>query len=252
MTLLALRGLARAPGRAAARVLVIAAAVALLGAMLLFIGHSLRTMTGSAVRSVPLDWQGPVGSHSAALRLARGIAKQPGLVEAAPVATAPFAGAAHRAPVGEIRSATGAVLAVPPGYSAHIGTFRFLRGRLEPGSIVLDQQLAATLQAQPGDTISLTPRSGGKPLSFRVSGIALVTSPDVLFQPLDPLAGPAPAQPPADIAILPLGTFAKRIAPLFTSLGTTGLGTSAVPGARRGIQWQVQGQVDPSALTGSP
>ncbi len=38
-----------------------AAAVALLGSMLLFIGHSLRTMTGSAIRSVPLDWQGPVG-----------------------------------------------------------------------------------------------------------------------------------------------------------------------------------------------
>src|SRR5207248_1998670 len=59
VTLFALRGLARAPGRTAARVLVLAAAVALLAAMLLFVGHSLRTMTGSAVRSVPLDWQGP-------------------------------------------------------------------------------------------------------------------------------------------------------------------------------------------------
>ena len=252
MTLLALRGLARAPARAAARVLVLAAAVALLGAMLIFIGHSLRTMTGSAVRGVPVDWQGPVASYRAAQRLASGVAGQPGILAAAPVATAPFAGTAHRAAVGEIRSASGAILAVPPGYAAHVKTFRFLRGRLEPGSIVLDQQLAATLQAQPGDTISLTPKAGARPVRFRVSGIALVTSSDVLFQPLNPLSGPAPAQPPADVAILPLGTFARQVAPALPSLATGALGASAVPGAQRGIQWQVQAQVDPHALQGSP
>src|SRR5439155_20304873 len=130
--------------------------------------------------------------------------------------------------------------AVPPGYLAHIRTFRFLRGGLRPGSIVLDQQLAATLQAQPGDTIALTPIPSAKPLSFRVSGVVLVTSPDVLFQPLNPLAGPAPAQPPADVAILPAGTFERRVAPLLPSLGTAGLGASAVPGAQRGVQAQVQ------------
>ena len=250
MTLLVLRGLTRAPGRAAARIVVLAVAVALLGAMLLFIGHSLRTMTGGAVRSVPLDWQGPVGSYQAAQMLAGGISKQPGILAATPVATAPFAGTAHRAAVGEIHSASGAVLAVPPGYASHIKTFRFLRGRLEPGAIVLDQQLAATLQTQPGDTISLTPRRGASPLRFRVSGIALVTSPDVLFQPLNPLSGPAPAQPPADVAILPLGTFARLVAPELPSVAATG--ASAVPGAQTGVQWQVQAQVDPHALGGSP
>ncbi|MGB2874710.1 MAG: ABC transporter permease [Gaiellaceae bacterium] len=252
MTVLALRGLVRAPARSAARILVLAAAVALLGAMLIFIGHSLRTMTGSAVRSVPLDWQGPVGSYSVAEQLARGVAKQPGIIEAAPVATAPFAGTAHKASVGEIRSSSGALLAVPPGYLAQIKTFRFLRGGLRPGSIVLDQQLAATLQAQPGDRISLTPRPGAKPLSFRVSGIAVVTSADVLFQPLNPVSGPAPAQPPADVAILPIQTFASRVAPTLPSIGTAGLGSSVVPGAQTGTQWQVQAQVDPRALGGSP
>src|SRR5437588_6138631 len=250
MTLLAFSGLARAPGRAAARVLVIAAAVALLGAMLLFIGHSLRTMTGGAVRSVPLDWQGPVGSYGAAQQFSGRIARQPGILAALPAATAPFSGTAHRAAAGEIHSASGAILAVPPDYPARVKTLRFLRGRLEPGSIVLDQQLAATLQAQPGDTISLTPRTGAKPLPFSVSGIALVTSPDVLFQPLNPLSGPAPAQPPADVAILPIGTFTQRVAPELPSISAAG--TSAVPGAQTGIQWQVQAQVDPKALGGSP
>jgi len=250
VTLLALRGLARAPWRTAARVLVLAAAVALLGSMVIFIGHSLRTMTASAVRSVPLDWQGPVGSYQVAQRLSRGIAAQPDVLAATPVAAAPFAGTAHRAAVGEINSASGALLAVPRDYPAHVKAFRFLRGRFEPGSIVLDQQLAATLQAQPGDTISLTPRTGVKPVSFRVSGIALVTAADVLFQPLNPLSGPAPAQPPADVAILPIGTFARRVAPALPAVSA--VGASGVPGAQTGVQWQVQANVDPRALGGSP
>jgi putative ABC transport system permease protein len=252
MTTLALRGLVRALGNTLARVLVLAAAVALLGSMLIFIGHSLRTMTQSAVRSVPLDWQGPVSSYGGAIKVARGVARQPGILEAAPVATAPFAGAAYRAPVGEIRASAGAILAVPPGYQAHLKTFRFLHGALRPGAIVLDQQLAATLQAGIGDRIALTPRTGAKPISLPVSGIAVVTSPDVLFQPLNPLAGPAAAQPPANVAIMPIGTFAHRFAPLLPSIDATSPGSSAIPGAQRGIQWQVQAQVDPQALRGSP
>ena len=249
---LALAGLVRSPGRTLIRVLTLAAAVALLGAMLLFIGHSLRTMTTTATRSVPLDWQGTVASYSADLRVARAVAAQPGILEAAPAARAPFAGIEHRAPIGTIRSAAGSILAVPPGYLRGIHTFRFLRGSLLPGQVVFDQQLAATLQVQPGDVVKLKVRPGTPPRRFRVSGVALVTAPDVLFQPLDPLLGPAPAQPPSDIAILPLDTFARRIAPLLSAIPPTGGGTATAPGAQTGVQWQVQAQADPAALGGSP
>ena len=249
---LALSELVRSPWRTVVRLLTLAAAVGLLGAMLLFVGHSLGTMTGTAVRSVPLDWQGPVGSYRAATHVAAGVARQPGVAEAVPAATAPFAGLEHTSPAaGTIRSGAGSILAVPPGYLAHLHTFRFLRGSQRPGEIVLDQQLAATLQAQPGDIVLLTPRRGARPVRLRVSGIALVTAPDVLFQPLNPLLGPAPAQPPADIAILPLSTFAAKVAPALASISSA-LGASAVPGSQTGTQWQVQAQVDMGALTGSP
>src|SRR5207244_4666127 len=166
--------------------------------------------------------------------------------------TAPFESIVHQAAVGTIRSGSGAVLAVPPGYLDHIRTFRFLRGSLHPGEIVFDQQLAATLQVAPGDTVLLTPRPGAPPQRFRVSGVVLVTAPDVLFQPLNPLLGPAPAQPPADIAVLDLGTFARTVAPALRTIPPASSSVSAVPGAQAGIQWQVQAQVDPAALTGSP
>ena len=76
MTRFVVRVLARSPLQTAIRILVLAASAALLGAMVLFVGHSLRTMTGSAVRSVPLDWQGPVASATAAKHVARDVGLQ--------------------------------------------------------------------------------------------------------------------------------------------------------------------------------
>src|SRR5207302_7219855 len=112
---------------------VLAASVALLGGMLLFVGNSLRTMSGSAVRSVPLDWQGPVTSFTRDKRVAAGVAREPGVVQASATATAPFRAAAHSG-AGSLTSAgSGAVLAVPPGYLSHIKTFRILQGGLHAG-----------------------------------------------------------------------------------------------------------------------
>lgn len=249
---LAAAGLVRAPLRTAVRVVVLAAAVALLGAMLLFVGHSLKTMTGAAVRGVPLDWQGPVASYRQAQTVAAGVGRQAGIEQASPAATAPFSGAAHSGPAGVTDAGSGSILAVPPDYLTHIQTFRLLQGSLRPGAIVLDQQMAATLQAHIGDIVTIRPRPGTRPLQFPVSGVALITAPDTVFQPLNPLLGPAPAQPPANAAIMPVGTFAATIARELPAIASGTPGAAAVPGAQSGVQWQVQAQVDPRALGGSP
>ncbi len=249
---LAIHNLTDAPGRTVVRVLVLGAAVALLGSMLVFVSHSLRTMTSSATRTVPVAWQGPVDSYAAAQRVAAGAAAQPGITAAVATATAPFAGAEHLAPTGTIRTGSGAILAVPIDYPTHIPALRLLQGALREGGVVLDQQLAATLQASIGDTVTLTPTKGAPPQQFSVSGVALVTAPDTLFAPLDPRAGPAPAQPPAEIAIMPIDTFAKRIAPALRTLTPASIGSSAVPGAQDATQWQVQVAVDPGIFHGDP
>src|SRR3984893_6151658 len=249
---LAFANLLRTPARTIVRVVVLAAAVALVGAMILFIGHSLRTMTSSSVQSVPLDWQAPVGSRQAAERAARAVSKQHGVLAAVPVATAPFAGATHVKPgAGIFRSASGSILAVPQRYSQHIHTIRFLRGSLLPCQVVLDQQLAATLQAQPGDTIAFTAKTGRPPVRLRVSGISVVSAGDILFQPLNPLLGPAPAQPPVEIAVMTVGTFAQTLAPQLPTIASSS-GLPGIPGSVPGTQWQVQAQVDPAQLTGGP
>ena len=249
---LAVGALIAAPGRTAVRITVLGIAVAMLGAMLLFVGHSLQTMTGSAVLSVPLDWQGPVGSYQQDVQTARSVGAQKGIAHASATATAPFASAAHRGPGGLTNAGSGALFAVDGGYLHGISTFRLLRGRLQPGAIVLDQQLAATLQAQVGDTVTLTVRAGHPPVRVRVSGVGLITAPDTVFQPLNPAAGPAPAQPPANAAIMDLSTFAKRVAPALPTIRNGAAGATAVPGSLSGVQWQVQAQLDPAGLTGSP
>lgn len=250
---LAFAGLARSPGRTALRVVVVAAAVALLAGMLLFIGHSLRTASASAVRQVPLDWQGPVASYQQDLRTAKAVSRQPGIEQASATATAPFASASHSGPAGNSRTSQGAVLAVPPGYDRHIHTFRVLNGSLRPGRVILDQQTAATLQARVGDTVTLVPRPGAPPQRYKVSGVALITAPDQLFQPLNPSVGPAPAQPPGNAVIMETGTFQRtlgRALPPITALSAT---ANSQPGAQRGVQWEVQAQLDPAPLSaGSP
>jgi len=245
-------GLLRSPGRTTVRIVVLAAAVALLGSMLLFVGHSLRTMAGSAVRSVPLDWQGPVASYAQARRVAAGVAAQPGIQQASPSATATFTGASHTGASGTTDAGSGSILAVAPDYLAHIHTFRLLQGSLRPAAIVLDQQLAATLRARIGDTVIIRPRPGARPRRFPVSGVAQITAPDVVFQPLNPLLGPAPAQPPANAAIMPVRTFAATLGRELPAIASGTSGAAAVPGAQTGVQWQVQAQVAPGGLGSSP
>lgn len=244
--------LRRRPAQTATQALVLALAVALLGAMILFIGHSLRTMTASATHSVPLDLQGPVADYGKARTLATKIGKQPDVAQASPVATAPFAGITHSGAAGVTTAGAGAILAVPPDYTKQIETFRFLRGGLRPGEVVLDQQLAATLRAGVGDTVKLRLGPHLPPQTFKVGGVALVTAPDVVFQPLNPTIGPAPAQPPANIAIMPVETFARTIGARLPSIGNANPGAAAVPGTLSGVQWQVQVQLDRASLTGTP
>jgi putative ABC transport system permease protein len=245
--------LARVPGSTLTRIVVLTTSVALLGGMLLFVGTSLRTVSASAVRAVPIDLQGPVTSYASARAVAAGVARQRGVLQASATATAPLARTTHSGPAGATSAGDGAVLAVPGDYLRHIETFRYLQGGLRPGGVVLDQQMAATLQARVGDDVTLTTRRGAPPVRLKVSGIALVSSADQLFQPLNPATGPAPAQPPANIAVVDVGTFAKRLAPTLRTITPASVGSSVQPGAQDGVQWQVQAQLDPKPLSaGSP
>ena len=195
---LALAGLRHRPTRTVLRLGVVTVAVALLAGMILFIGNALRSASASALNQVPLDLQAPVTSFAKDQQAAAGVGRQPGVAYAAAAATAPFSSAERSAGGISTQTSQGAILAVPADYAARVHTFRMLQGGLRPGGVVLDQQMAATLQAKLGDTVRLRPRPNSPPVSYKVTGVGLITAPDQVFQPLNPLLGPAPAQPPAE------------------------------------------------------
>ena len=151
-----------------------------------------------------------------------------------------------------IQAGHGAILALPPRALGQLGVVRLLHGALRDGAVVLDQQLAATLQARVGDTIAIQPRPGVAPVRLTVGGVGIVGAADTLFQPLNPFLGPAPAQPPSNVVVMPLATFERAIAPRLATVAPASAAAAAVPGAQRGVSWQVVAQVDPHALRGSP
>ena len=250
---LAVAGLWRRPGRSAIRIAVVMLAVALLAGMILFIGNSLRTASATALRQVPLDLagarhllpEGPAGGRRRREAAGRRLCRRSG---------------DRTVRVGErssrglsTQTSSGSVLAVPRDYGAHIHTFRMLHGALRPGEIVLDQQMAATLQARIGDTIRLRPRANAPPQSYPVGGVALITAPDQVFQPLNPLLGPAPAQPPQNAAIMLAEHVRADAGASPADDRHRRLGASAQPGAQTGTQWQVQAQLERAPLAaGSP
>ena len=170
--------------------------------MILFIGNALRTASASALNQVPLDLQAPVTSLAKDQRAAAGVARQPGVAYAAAAATAPFSSAERSAGASRPRPRAEPSSRCPAAIRTH-AHLPHAPGRLRAGGVVLDQQMAATLQAQVGDTIRLRPRPNARRRAYTVSGVALITAPDQLFQPLNPLLGPAPAQPPQNAAIMP-------------------------------------------------
>ena len=110
--------------------------------------------------------------------------------------------------------------------------------------------MAATLQAQIGDTVKLIPQPGSKPQPYKVTGVGLITAPDQVFQPLNPSVGPAPAQPPENAVIMQFGTFKRTLGRHLPPVTTASALANSQPGAQKGVQWQVQAQLDPRPARG--
>ena len=222
---LAVSGLLRAPGRSLIRILVLAASVALLGGMLLFVGNSLRTVAGSAVRSVPLDLQGPVSSYGQARTVAGEVARQSGVLQASAAATAPLTGAEHQgrtasparepercSPCRSTIAPTSAPSACCRARCARGGRARPADGGHAPGPHRRPGDATRTRRRAAADLSGLRRRAGhgARP--------ALPAA--------EPAARPGAAQPPANIAIMPLDTFASTLARQLPTVGAAGPGAN--------------------------
>lgn len=197
--------LASRSGRLAGAVLGISLTVALIVAIGTFTVSASRSMTASAIASLPVDWQValPAGSDPAAA-----IAGTKQATSVSALATVGYADATgFKAITGQTEQTTGPgkVVGLPPGYATQFP------GEISPllssaQGVLLAQQTAANLHVGVGDTISIE-RVGLTPAQVVVAGIVALPNADSMFQIPGLHAGNGPQAPPDNVVLLPMTQF---------------------------------------------
>ncbi len=185
----------------------VATGVALLASLGAFSSATTSKMTDRAVARVPVDWQVQVQPGTRPAGVLTTVRRFPGVQRALPVGFAPTAGLESTTGGSTQRTGPGRVLALPPGYArAFPGELRTLSGASE--GVLLAQQTAANLRAQPGDAVRID-RPGGKPATVRVDGVVELPAADSLFQRVGAPPGAQAQAPPDNVILLPARLFAR-------------------------------------------
>ena len=206
----------RRSGRLAAASIGVALAVGLLASLGSFLSASKATMTSRAIESVAVDWQVEVQAGADVAVVSDTLASDPHVLATEPVlfATTSGFGATHTTSGTTTMQATGPgqVLGISDTYRATFpGELRDLAGATS--GVLLFQQTAANLAAQPGDTISIG-RAGLPPVTVTVDGVVDIPAADSLFQRVGAPAGAQPQAPPDNVLIVPAATWHQLFDPL--------------------------------------
>jgi putative ABC transport system permease protein len=185
----------------------VAVTVALLASIGAFLSATTTRMTTRAAARVPVDWQVAVQPGGDAGAVLAQVRRLPGVTRALPVGFADAAGLTADTGGSIQRTGAGQVLGLPPGYAAaYPGELRLLAGR--GTGVLLAQQTAANLHAQPGDSIAIA-RPGAAPARVRVDGVVDLPAADSLFQTVGAPPGAQAQAPPDNVILLPQAQFAR-------------------------------------------
>ena len=204
--------LRRRPGRLTVTAAGIAAAVALLACLGIFLGTAQHSMTARAVRSVAVDWQVEVQPNAAASAVLNTVRSTPRVTAALPVGFAKSTGFIAQTGASTQTTGPATVLGIPPNYRTQFpDAIRTLVGA--EGGVLLAQQTAANLHAAPGDTVQIG-RAGMAPVDLRVDGVVDLPQADALFQNVGAPPGTQPVAPPDNVAILDQAQWHRIFDPL--------------------------------------
>ncbi|RDH78578.1 ABC transporter permease [Mycolicibacterium moriokaense] len=193
--------LRRRSGRMAATTVGIAAAVALLTCLGVFLSSAQESMTARATRSVAVDWQVEVAPQAQPSAVMHAVRSTPHVRAALPVGFGRSSGLSASGGGSTRTTGPAVVLGIPAGYRQQWpGEMRTLVGS-ERGVLVA-QQTAANLNLAPGDTVAIG-RAGMPPADVRVDGIVELPQADSLFQKIGAPPGAQPAAPPDNVLVLP-------------------------------------------------
>ncbi len=189
----------------------IAISVAFLAVMAGFIASTRAGMTDQALADVAIDWQIQLASPGDLQTAIDALNQSPGAEKLYQVNY--FDTPGFQTTTGSTVQTTGAgkVLGYQSGYpDAFPEEIRFLAGS---GSVLLAQQTAANLHAEPGTTISIM-RPGLAPVEVQVDAVIDLPLADSLFQVVGAPSGSAPQAPPDNVLLMPLDQWQALFSPV--------------------------------------
>jgi len=208
-----LRGLAgMRAGRLAAAAAGVGVAVALLACLGSFLASAQATMTARAISGVAVDWQlqlRPGADPASALDTVK---TDPSVAQALPVGYATTTQLQAIVAGATLTTGAGQVLGLPPAYTSTFpAQLRYLTGGHD--GVLLAQQTASNLHAQPGDQITIG-RAGLPPATVQVAGVVDLRQADSLFQQVGAPTGAQPAAPPDNVVLMPADQWHALFDPL--------------------------------------
>ena len=193
--------LRRRSGRMAATAIGIAAAVALLSCLGIFLSAAQASMTARAARTIAVDWQVEVQPTTQLSFVLDEVRSTPHVQAALPVGFGHSSGLSAIGGAGTRTTGPAMVLGIPPEYRDRWpGEMRTLVG--SDSGVLIAQQTAANLSAAPGDTVQIG-RSGMPPVNVRIDGVVELPQADSLFQKIGAPIGAQPVAPPDNVLVLP-------------------------------------------------
>ncbi|ORC22387.1 FtsX-like permease family protein [Rhodococcus qingshengii] len=192
--------LRRRSARLTATAVGVAASVAALAGIGIFLAAAQSSMTDRAARSVVVDWQvqvEPTASPGGVLDLVRAT---DGVRTAVPVGFAHSSGFVSSAADTAATTGPGIVLGLPDGYSTNFpGALRTLTGT--DSGVLLAQQTAANLHVTPGDTVEIG-RAGLAPVPVMVDAVVELPQANSLFQTIGAPPAAQPVAPPDNVILI--------------------------------------------------
>jgi putative ABC transport system permease protein len=179
----------------------IATSVGLMATIAGFFAATSTSMTNQAIADVPIDWQVQLASGANRDQAISELATSPGYTRLAEVGY--FDTPGFQSATGGTVQTTGAgkVLGLDPAYrDAFPAEIRVLVGQ---GQVLLAQQTAANLHAEPGSTVTIN-RPGLAPTDVKIDAIVDLPLADTLFQTVGAPPGAGPLAPPDNVLLLPL------------------------------------------------
>ncbi|MBA2380543.1 MAG: FtsX-like permease family protein [Chloroflexi bacterium] len=234
-----------------------ALAAGLLSSVLLFGAASGTTVTRRALADVQVDAQVVLEPGVAAADALAAVAADPAVRTVLPFDLVHVDSAELAKTGSATQTSSGVIVGIGPDYTNKTGLFGIVSGQLRSKSIAVSRDLASNLGAVSGDQVTFH-LPGGATISLPVSGVIDTSGADLVLGPLDAGHRAAGANPPANVAVMPIADLEALVFPkvplgaVATDPAANGTAAAPVFAPEPAVRREVDVQIDHAQVPGNP